>query len=135
MFVRRFTQLLALTGAIAALSAAPAFAQVQKPAAKPAAKMAKPETKANMKLSKTVTARCGDSTWSSAAGQQGACASHGGVAKWFGKAPKGTTARCSDGEYWTSETAQGACSGHGGVAYWSKKPTKMARPDKDAKKP
>ena len=64
------------------------------------------------------TARCTDNTWSSAASQQGACSRHGGVAKWFGKAPKGATARCKDGEYWTAAERQGACAGHDGVAFW-----------------
>ena len=52
------------------------------------------------------------------ASQQGACSSHGGVAKWFGKAPSNMTARCTDGEYWTNEERRGACSQHGGVAFW-----------------
>jgi hypothetical protein len=82
---------------------------------------AKQAGKNEMRMPKTATARCGDSTWSKAATQQGACSSHGGVAKWFGKAPSNMTARCSDGEYWTNEEKRGACSAHGGVAFWSSK--------------
>ena len=96
--------------------AAPATLSAQKAAAKPAVK-----EKNEMRMPKTATARCGDSTWSKAATQQGACSSHGGVAKWFGKAPSNMTARCSDGEYWTNEEKRGACSAHGGVAFWSSK--------------
>jgi hypothetical protein len=72
-------------------------------------------------MPRTATARCGDSTWTTAASQQGACSRHGGVAKWFGKAPRGATGRCNDGEYWTNEETRGACSAHGGVAFWTKK--------------
>lgn len=101
---------------VAVLSASPV--QAQKAAgAKPAAA----KTKNEMRMPKTATARCGDSTWSKAASQQGACSSHGGVAKWFGKAPANMTARCSDGEYWTNEERRGACAQHGGVAFWVSK--------------
>ena len=98
---------------VAVLSASPMQAQ-KATAAKPAAAKAKNE----MRMPRTATARCSDSTWSKAAAQQGACSSHGGVAKWFGKAPANMTARCSDGEYWTNEERRGACSQHGGVAFW-----------------
>jgi uncharacterized protein DUF3761 len=93
--------------------AVPATATAQKPATKAAVK-----EKNEMRMPKKATARCGDSTWSKADSQQGACSSHGGVAKWFGKAPANMTARCSDGEYWTNEEHRGACSQHGGVAFW-----------------
>ena len=99
-----------VVGLAAALFAAPSL-QAQKASTKPAAKEHMP---------KTATARCGDSTWSKAETQQGACSSHGGVAKWFGKAPANATARCSDGEYYTSDQRRGACSGHSGVAFWIK---------------
>ena len=36
------------------------------------------------------TARCIDNSWSMAASQKGACASHGGVATWY-KKPKDRT--------------------------------------------
>ncbi|MEP6692438.1 MAG: DUF3761 domain-containing protein, partial [Gemmatimonadaceae bacterium] len=39
-----------------------------------------------MAMPAAATGRCGDGTWSAAANQQGACSSHGGVAKWFGAA-------------------------------------------------
>ena len=81
------------------------------------AKKGTPAATATATVPHSATARCGDKTWSSAATQQGACAKHGGVAKWFGKAPKDATARCKDGEYWTAGATQGACSGHDGVAY------------------
>ena len=101
----------------AAAVATPATLSAQKAATK---------SKNEMRMPKTATARCGDSTWSKAASQQGACSSHGGVAKWFGKAPSNMTARCSDGEYWTNEERRGACAQHGGVAFWkaSKKTAK-----------
>jgi Protein of unknown function (DUF3761) len=95
--------------------AAPATLSAQKATAKAAVKQ-----KNEMRMPKQATARCADSTWSKAAAQQGACSSHGGVAKWFGKAPATMTARCSDGEYWTNEEHRGACSQHGGVAFWVK---------------
>ena len=107
--------LIALGVALATFTA-PIAAGAQKPAAKPPAAKAKNE----MRMPRTATARCADSTWSKAASQQGACSSHGGVAKWFGKAPANVTARCSDGEYWTNEERRGACSQHGGVAFWVK---------------
>ena len=102
-------RVLALTFALAA----PASLAAQKAATKPATK-----EKNEMRMPKKATARCADSTWSKADAQQGACSSHGGVAKWFGKAPANMTARCSDGEYWTNEEHRGACSQHGGVAFW-----------------
>ena len=95
--------------------ATPATVVAQKATAKVAAK-----EKNELRMPKKATARCGDSTWSKADSQQGACSSHGGVAKWFGKAPTNMTARCSDGEYWTNEERRGACSQHGGVAFWVK---------------
>jgi hypothetical protein len=110
------TTLLALGVAVATL-ATPGISTAQKPAAKPAAAT---KAKNEMRMPRTATARCTDSTWSKAASQQGACSSHGGVAKWFGKAPANVTARCSDGEYWTNEEKRGACSAHGGVAFWVK---------------
>jgi hypothetical protein len=64
----------------AVLSASTVQAQ-KAAAAKPAAAKAKNE----MRMPKTATARCGDSTWSKAASQQGACSQHGGVAFWVGK--------------------------------------------------
>ena len=88
------------------------------------AKKGTPAAPATATVPHSATARCGDKTWSSAATQQGACAKHGGVAKWFGKAPKGATARCKDGEYWTSPERQGACTGHDGVAFWLGKKSK-----------
>jgi len=94
-----------------------AAAAVTTPATLSAQKAAT-KSKNEMRMPKTATARCGDSTWSKAASQQGACSSHGGVAKWFGKAPSNMTARCSDGEYWTNEEHRGACAQHGGVAFW-----------------
>jgi hypothetical protein len=109
------TTLFALGVALATF-AAPVTLAAQKPAATSAAAKAKNE----MRMPRTATARCSDSTWSKAASQQGACSSHGGVAKWFGKAPANMTARCSDGEYWTNEETRGACSAHGGVAFWMK---------------
>ena len=105
--------LLAFTVAAAGV-AAPTTLTAQKPPAKTVASKAKNE----MRMPRTATARCADSTWSKAASQQGACSSHGGVAKWFGKAPANVTARCSDGEYWTNEERRGACAQHGGVAFW-----------------
>lgn len=113
-----------LTDSIRALLLACAFAV---PVTATAQKGAKPATKEKneMRMPKTATARCADSTWSKADTQQGACSSHGGVAKWFGKAPSNMTARCTDGEYWTNEEKRGACSAHGGVAYW--KSTKKAK--------
>lgn len=98
----------------ALLLAAPASLLAQKSAAKPV------KEKNEMRMPKKATARCADSTWSKADSQQGACSSHGGVAKWFGKAPTNTTARCVDGEYWTTGERRGACSQHGGVAFWVK---------------
>ena len=94
------------------------FALTLVPAAHAQKAAAKTKTTNEMRMPKTATARCGDSTWSKAASQQGACSSHGGVAKWFGKAPNNMTARCNDGEYWTNEERRGACSQHGGVAFW-----------------
>jgi len=115
MSVTRSIRLLGVVvGLGAALFAAPAL-QAQKATTKVAAK-----EKNELRMPKTATARCGDSTWSKAESQQGACSSHGGVAKWFGKGPSGATARCSDGEYYTSAERRGACSGHGGVAFWIK---------------
>ena len=102
-----------VTVGVAVLAASPVHAQ--KPAT---AKNAAAKAKNEMRMPRTATARCSDSTWSKAAAQQGACSSHGGVAKWFGKAPANMTARCSDGEYWTNEERRGACSQHGGVAFW-----------------
>src|SRR5690242_1492385 len=104
---------------LACALAVPATVTAQKAAAKPATK-----EKNEMRMPKTATARCGDSTWSKAATQQGACSSHGGVAKWFGQAPANATARCSDGEYYTSTERRGACSGHGGVSFWIKSKSK-----------
>jgi hypothetical protein len=96
--------------------AAPATLSAQKTAA------TKPSKDKNaLRMPKKATARCADSTWSKAETQQGACSSHGGVAKWFGAAPANMTARCSDGEYWTNAERRGACSQHGGVAFWVKK--------------
>jgi hypothetical protein len=100
------------------------------PAAAAAQKTAAPKQSASAQakaMPHNATARCGDDTWSTAASQKGACSQHGGVAKWFGKAPRGTTGRCNDGEYWTNAETQGACSSHGGVAYWSKKAKKSAK--------
>jgi hypothetical protein len=107
-------RLLLATSFLIASMSVPVAAQAQKAAAK--------ETKtANaMRMPKKATARCADSTWSKADSQQGACSSHGGVLKWFGKAPANMTARCVDGEYWTNEERRGACSQHGGVAFWVK---------------
>jgi hypothetical protein len=68
-------------------------------------------------MPRNATARCGDSTWSTAARSQGACSRHGGVETWFGSPPAGATARCRDGTYSTSTTARGTCSGHGGVLF------------------
>ena len=85
------------------------------------------KAKNEMRMPKTATARCSDSTWSKAASQQGACSSHGGVAKWFGKAPANVTARCSDGEYWTNEERRGACAQHGGVSFWVTKKGKAKK--------
>jgi hypothetical protein len=96
--------------------AAPATLSAQKTAA------TKPSKDKNaLRMPKKATARCADSTWSKAETQQGACSSHGGVAKWFGAAPANMTARCSDGAYWTNAERRGACSQHGGVAFWVKK--------------
>ena len=81
---------------------------------------------ASTKMPLRATARCTDSTWTTAATQQGACSSHGGVATWFGARPRGATARCNDGQYWTTAERQGACSGHGGVATWYKTPSGKA---------
>lgn len=92
-------------GLVMAVGTSPAAAQGGKKAA-------------TTEMTTKTTARCNDNSWSSAKTQQGACAKHGGVAKWFGKAPKGATARCKDGEYWTAADRQGTCSGHDGVAYW-----------------
>jgi hypothetical protein len=107
-----------VVGLVAAVFSAPAL-QAQKATTKAATK-----GKSEMRMPKTATARCGDSTWSKAATQQGACSSHGGVAKWFGQAPANATARCSDGEYYTSAERRGACSGHGGVSFWIKSKSK-----------
>jgi hypothetical protein len=104
---------LAAIGVAVITAAAPATAGAQKAA--PATK-----EKNEMRMPKKATARCGDSTWSKAESQRGACSSHGGVAKWFGAAPANMTARCTDGEYWTNEERRGACSQHGGVAFWVK---------------
>jgi hypothetical protein len=93
-------------------------------AARPVSAQAAKKAAAAAEMPRTATARCADSTWSTAATQQGACSKHGGVAKWIGKKPKGATARCKDGEYWTSAEKQGACSGHDGVAYWLDKKAK-----------
>ena len=112
LVVRSFV--VAASLACAPLAFAPMSAAAQKPAK--AAKVSN-----SMAMPRTATARCSDSTWSKAASQQGACSAHGGVAKWFGTAPKGYTGRCKDGEYWTTEEQRGACSAHGGVAYWNKK--------------
>src|SRR5690348_7036752 len=110
----RLTESIRVLLVVAAL-AAPATLSAQKTAAvKP------PKEKNELRMPKKATARCADSTWSKAESQQGACSSHGGVAKWFGKAPATMTARCSDGEYWTNEEHRGACSQHGGVAFWVK---------------
>jgi len=106
---------------LACALAVPNALTAQKPATKAAA-----EEKNEMRMPKSATARCSDSTWSKADSQQGACSSHGGVAKWFGKAPANMTARCSDGEYWTNEEHRGACSQHGGVAFWLKKKAKKS---------
>lgn len=102
------------------IAAAIAFASAFTPSTASAQKAVASKAKNEMRMPRTATARCGDSTWSKAESQQGACSSHGGVAKWFGKAPGNMTARCSDGEYWTNEERRGACSAHGGVAYWLK---------------
>jgi hypothetical protein len=82
------------------------------------------KTVAKAEMPHSATALCSDNTWSTAANQQGACSKHGGVSKWFGKAPKGATARCKDGEFWTSPEHQGACTGHDGVAFWLGKKSK-----------
>ena len=103
-----------------------AAAAVTTPATLSAQKAAT-KSKNEMRMPKTATARCGDSTWSKAASQQGACSSHGGVAKWFGKAPSNMTARCSDGEYWTNEERRGACAQHGGVSFWVTKKGKAKK--------
>jgi len=108
--------------AVAALTT-PTTLTAQKAAAKPAASKAKNA----MRMPRTATARCSDSTWSKADSQQGACSSHGGVAKWFGKAPANVTARCSDGEYWTNEERRGACAQHGGVSFWVTKKGKAKK--------
>jgi len=106
---------------LAVALASPATLVAQKSAAKPV------KEKNEMRMPKKATARCADSTWSKADAQQGACSAHGGVAKWFGKAPTNTTARCVDGEYWTNAERRGACAQHGGVAFWVKdKKTKKA---------
>jgi hypothetical protein len=109
---------LALFAAALAMPAGTHAQATVKTKAKSAHAQAKDETKWVTKA----TARCTDNTWSMAASEQGACSSHGGVAKWFGKRPRGTTARCTDGEYWMAAERQGACSGHGGVVAWYKKP-------------
>jgi uncharacterized protein DUF3761 len=97
------------------------------PAGSAHAQKATAKAKNEMRMPRTATARCGDSTWSKAGSQQGACSSHGGVAKWFGAAPANMTARCTDGEYWTNEEHRGACSAHGGVAYWLAKKGKAKK--------
>ncbi|HEY2378702.1 MAG TPA: DUF3761 domain-containing protein [Gemmatimonadaceae bacterium] len=109
----RLTESIRVLLVVAAL-AAPATLCAQQSAAKPA------KEKNELRMPKKATARCGDNTWSKAETQQGACSSHGGVAKWFGKAPSNVTARCTDGEYWTTAERRGACSQHGGVAFWVK---------------
>lgn len=130
MSVRKMQALLAVACAGIVASTVPNTSAVaQQPATKPATTITKSRTKAAtaasaphaMKLSAAVTARCGDSTWSKAASEKGACSSHGGVARWYGKAPRGTTARCNDGEFSRAADTQGACSDHGGVAYWTKR--------------
>jgi hypothetical protein len=72
------------------------------------------------------TALCGDNSWSAAAKKSGACSSHGGVAIWYGPAPKGATGRCKDGTWTKASESQGACSSHGGVAFWLKAVPKPA---------
>ena len=105
---------------VAAVMALPTVAHAQ--AAASAKAKATVQAKDETKMVGKATARCSDSTWSKASSEKGACSSHGGVAKWFGKKPRGTYARCTDGEYWANAARQGACSGHGGVATWYRKP-------------
>lgn len=119
----KLLRILALASVAAAL-AAPVSARAQgsdtarkSVSTKAATSKGTKTTAKHMAMPTKATAMCGDSTWSSAASQQGACSNHAGVAKWFGTAPKDATARCKDGEYWTSGAKQGACSGHGGVAF------------------
>ena len=86
------------------------------------------------------TARCEDGTYSKAKTHSGACATHGGVAKWMGGEPdvapardreaerdrdvtrdaRGATALCNDGTYSQSQHRSGTCSYHKGVRRWLK---------------
>lgn len=68
-------------------------------------------------MPRDATALCVDGSWSSSQQRSGTCSAHGGVAKWFGKAPKKATFRCKDGTYSKARHSQGACSQHGGVAF------------------
>ncbi len=68
-------------------------------------------------MPRDATALCADGSWSSSHDRSGTCSAHGGVSKWFGKAPKKATFRCKDGTYSKAKDSQGACSQHGGVAF------------------
>jgi len=72
------------------------------------------------KMPADATALCADNSWSAAAKKSGACSSHGGVAIWYGPAPKAATGRCKDGTWTKAAENKGACSSHGGVAFWLK---------------
>ena len=58
------------------------------------------------------TAECKDGTYSASRTARGACAGHGGVARWL------ATARCDDGTLSLSTSRAATCANHGGVAAW-----------------
>jgi len=75
-------------------------------------------------MPRDATALCADGSWSTSQERSGSCSGHGGMAKWFGKAPKKATFRCKDGTWSKAKDSPGACSQHGGIAFEIGKPAK-----------
>jgi Protein of unknown function (DUF3761) len=93
------------------------------------------------------TGECKDGTYTDAGSKRGACAGHGGVKQWYGKAsstaktapaaappaaaqgakPAGATGECKDGTFSDAASKRGACAGHGGVKTWYGKPRSSAK--------